>query len=417
MLPLSLIREQPDLVKQAAKNKNRDESVDRILELDDERRDLISQVQQIREERNQLKKKQLDETVKQRGTELKNQLKTLETRLSDVESELDRLVAELPNIPDPSVPVGADESGNQEIRTWGKPTTFDFDDKDHIELGTALDILDLERGSKVSGYRGYFLKNQGALLHMAVMMYVFHTLMAKGYTPLVAPSIVKGFSLFGTGQFPWGEPEVYKLNDDDAYLAGTAEVPVTSYFANEILSHKELPKKYVAFSPCFRREVGSYGKDTRGLYRVHEFWKIEQVIIGPNDMDSSYALHEELQQNSEEILQSLGMPYRVLLMCTGDMGEPQVKKYDIETWMPSRKKYGETMSNSIMGDFQARRLNLRYKDEAGQTQFCHTLNNTALASPRILIALLENHQQADGSIKLPDVLHPFMGGAASIQKR
>jgi seryl-tRNA synthetase len=253
------------------------------------------------------------------------------------------------------------------------------------------------------------LKNEAALLHLALLFHVFQKLIKKGYTPIVAPAVVKGFSLFGSGQFPWGEQEVYKLNDEDAYLAGTAEVPVTAYYSGEILNEKDLPKKFVAFSPCFRREAGAYGKDTKGLYRLHEFWKIEQVIIGKNDLAEARKLHEELQKNCEEILQDLELPYRVLLMCTGDMGEPQLIKYDTETWMPSRNAYGETMSNSIMGDFQTRRLKIKYRTSNGKTEYCYSFNNTALASPRILIAILENYQQKDGTVVIPKVLQPLVG--------
>ena len=241
------------------------------------------------------------------------------------------------------------------------------------------------------------------------MWYTLNKLVGKGYTPLIAPSLVREFTLVGNGQFPWGREEVYHLEKDDVYLAGTAEVPVTAYFSDEFLSEKDLPKKFVAFSPCFRREAGSYGKDTKGVYRLHQFNKIEQVIISTNDLNNSLTLHEELLANAEEILQDLELPYRVLLMCTGDMGEPQIKKYDVETWMPGREAYGETMSNSFMGDFQARRLKIRYKTKDGKTLYCHTLNNTAVASPRILIAIVENYQQADGSVSVPKVLQPFLG--------
>jgi seryl-tRNA synthetase len=409
MLSIDFIRENSEKVKQAAKNKNREVDIEKILSLDEEKRSIIQESQALREERNKLAKEKFTEETKKRGIEIKDLLKDIEGKLEKVEAEFIKEMSRVPNVPADGVPVGEDESGNVEIKKHGEPTKFDFTPKTHLELGKDLDIFDTERGSKVSGYRGYFLKNEGAMLHMAVMMYVLQKLVKKGYTPLIAPSIVKGFTLFGTGQFPWGEQEVYKTNDDDSYLAGTAEVPVTSYYANEILKEEDLPKKFVAFSPCFRKEAGSYGKDTKGLYRVHEFWKIEQVILGKNSMEEAIPLHEELQANSEEILQELGLPYRVLLMCTGDMGEPQVKKYDTETWMPSREAYGETMSNSIMGDFQTRRLNIRYKTKDGETKFTYSFNNTALASPRILIAILENYQQADGSIKVPEVLRPFVG--------
>lgn len=409
MLSIDFIRENKEKVKEAAKNKNREVDLDKILQLDDKRRELIQKIQKLREERNILAKQQFTEETKVRGKDLKNSLKTLEEELNEVEADLHTLMSHVPNVPLDEVPVGSDATGNVEIKKVGEPTQFTFEPKSHLDLGLSLDLLDVERGSKVSGFRGYFLKNQLAVLHIGLMFYVLQKLIKKGYTPIIAPSIVKSFTLFGTGQFPWGEPEVYKLNDDDAYLAGTAEVPVTAYHSGEILQESELPKKYVAFSPCFRREAGAYGKDAKGLYRVHEFWKIEQVILGKNDIEQAKMFHEELQSNAEEILQELQLPYRVLLMCTGDMGEPQVKKYDTEVWMPSRNGYGETMSNSIMGDFQTRRLNIKYRTKDGKTEYCYSLNNTALPSPRILIALLENFQQEDGSVVIPKALHTMVG--------
>ncbi len=409
MLPLDFIRNNRDKVIEAAKNKNREVNVDKLLQLDDERRKTIQSIQKLREERNQLAHQKVDEQVKTRGRELKNELKGLEQRLTTLEAEINKLLSYVPNVPLPEVPVGPDSSCNVEVRKWGEIPQFDFSPKSHLELGKKLDIIDSERGAKVAGFRGYFLKNEGAILHIASLFYVYQKLIKKGYIPLTAPAIIKGFTLFGSGQFPWGEQEVYKLNNDDAYLAGTAEVPVTSYYSGEILPEKDLPKKFVALSPCFRKEAGAYGKDTKGLYRLHEFWKIEQVIIGKNDLEEAKKLHEELQQNAEEILQDLKLPYRVLLMCTGDMGEPQIKKYDTETWMPSRNTYGETMSNSIMGDFQTRRLKIKYRKKDGSTEYCYSLNNTALASPRILIAILENYQQKDGSIRIPDVLQSLAG--------
>jgi seryl-tRNA synthetase len=276
-------------------------------------------------------------------------------------------------------------------------------------LARSLDLIDFDRGAKVGGSRAYFLKNEAAQLEFAVLFYTFQKLIKKGYTPVIAPSLVREFTFFGNGQFPWGRDEVYHLPKDDVYLAGTAEVPVTAYYSDEVLPETDLPKRFVAFSPCFRREAGSYGKDTRGVYRLHQFNKIEQVIISSAETSTSLTLLEELLANAEEVLQDLELPYRVLLMCTGDMGEPQVKKYDIETWMPGRKDYGETMSDSFMGDFQARRLKIRYKTKDGKTVFAHTLNNTAIASPRILIAILENNQQADGSVLIPKVLQPLIG--------
>jgi len=411
MLSVDFIRENKQKVLNALKNKNREADIEGILTLDDQRRKKIQEAQVLREERNKVARQKFTEETKTRGKDIKDLLKTIEGDLAIIEEKLHRLVSFVPNVPLDEVPIGKDEKDNQELRKVGTIPTFSFPIKDHEQLGIDLDIIDFERGAKVSGYRGYFLKNQGAILHMALLLYVFKKLTAKGYTPFIAPSIVKKFTLFGSGHLPWGEKDVYKLNgeNDDAYLSATAEIPITSYFSSEILTEKDLPKKFVAFSPCFRSEAGSYGKDTKGLYRVHEFWKIEQVVIGDNNMENARKIHEELQQNAEEILTDLGLPYRVLLMCTGDMGEPQMKKYDIETWMPSRGGYGETMSNSIMGDFQTRRLKIKYRQKNGETAYCYSLNNTAVASPRILIALLENYQQEDGSILIPKVLHDLTG--------
>ncbi len=404
MLDIKFIRDNLDICKAAAKNKNRDVDWASLLGLDDKRRELIGVSEKLREERNTLTR---DDQV--RGKSIKLELKTIEEELRATEEKFGLLMLTVPNIPDKSVPVGKDANGNVEVRKWGKVPKFTYEAKDHIELAKSLDLIDFERGAKVGGSRAYFLKNEGAQLELAVLFYTFNKLVAKGYTPMIAPSLVRDFTLFGNGQFPWGRDEVYCLERDNVYLAGTAEVPVTAYFANEVLAESDLPRKFVAFSPCFRREAGSYGKDTRGVYRLHQFNKVEQVIISKNDMNNSFTLHEELLANAEEILQDLVLPYRVMLMCTGEMGEPQVKKYDIETWMPGRHEYGETMSDSFMGDFQARRLKIRYKTRDGKMMYAHTLNNTAIASPRILIALLENYQQKDGSIRIPEVLQPFVG--------
>jgi len=411
MIDIQYIRDNAHRVKTAAKQKNREVDIDKLLALDVSMRELMVKAQNLREERNKASegKKPTPEQI-QRGKELKDELKQIEEKLLTVETEFKELMLYVPNVPLDEVPIGSDETGNREIKKWGEPRKFDFEPKDHVALGTELDLLDLERGSKISGFRGYFLKNDAALLHLALLFYVFQKLSAKGYTPFIAPSIVKGFTLFGSGHFPWGsEQDVYKLNKDDAFLSGTAEIPITAYHSGEVLAEKDLPKRFVGFSPCFRKEGGAYGKDTRGIYRVHEFWKIEQVILGKNNLDEARIIHEELQENAEGILQDLKLPYRQLLMCTGDMGEPQLKKYDIETWMPSRNAYGETMSNSIMGEFQARRLNIRYKTKEGKTKYVYTFNNTAVASPRILIAILENYQQKDGTILVPEVLQPLMG--------
>ena len=410
MLSIDFIRQNKEKVAQAALNKNRKVDLERILMLDDQMKELFRKIQVLREERNNLAKLNDAEKSRERGKEIKTQLKKLEDELSKTQEELSKLMLYVPNVPLDEVPVGKDETSNVEIKKWGEQPNFSFTPKSHIELSESLDLVGFKTGSEVSGFRGYFLKNQLAQVHFALLFYVFQKLVAKGYVPVVAPSVVKEFTLFGSAHFPWGKAEdVYALNDKDSFLAGTAEIPIMAMHRNMTYSEKDLPIKYVAFSPCFRREAGSYGKDTHGLYRLHEFWKIEQVIIAQNHLDEARKLHAELQENSEEILQELELPYRVLLMCTGDMGEPQMIKYDTEAWMPSRGRYGETMSNSIMGDFQCRRLNIRYKNDNGEKEFCYSLNNTAIASQRILIALLENHQQQDGSVKIPKVLQPLLG--------
>lgn len=409
MLSIEYIRNNKEKVLTAAKNKNRVVDLDGIIKLDDERRAAIQKIQELRGERNKAGKTKPTPEIIERGKKIKEELKNLEENLAKTEVELDKLLSYVPNVPLDEVPVGRDASANVEVKKWGEPKKLDFEPKSHMDLGLALDLIDLERGAKVSGFRGYFLKNELAVLHFAVLFYVFNKLVKKGYTPIIAPAIIKGFAHFGCGQFPWGEQDVYKLNDEDAYLAGTAEQSVTPYYANEILNEKDLPKKFVAFSPCFRKEAGSYGKDTKGLYRLHEFWKVEQVIIAENDIEKAKVLHEELQKNTEEIIEDFEIPYRRMLLSTGDMGEPQVRKFDTEIWMPYRKGYGEIASNSIMGDFQTRRLKIKYRKKDGSTEYCYSLNDTAVPSPRILIAILENYQQKDGSVLIPKVLQSLTG--------
>jgi len=408
MLDITFIKENLEICKAAAIHKNRVVDWDRLLILDEERRKHIGEIDIIRAKRNQINSLPVKE-ARIEGTKIKATLKEKEDTLRVVEEELHSLLLTVPNIPDKSVPIGKNDKDNVEIRKWGTPRVFDFPIEDHIDIAKRLDLIDFERGSKVGGFRAYFLKNEAVLLELGVLWYSLQKLVAKGFTPLIAPSLVREFTLFGNAQFPWGRDEVYALPKDELYLSGTAEIPVTAYFSDEVLKESDLPKKFVAYSPCFRRESGSYGKDTKGVYRVHQFNKIEQVIVAKNDTNTSLTLLEELLANSEEILQDLELPYRVLSMCTGDMGEPQVKKYDIETWLPKRENYGETMSDSFMGDFQARRLNIRYKNAEGKMMFCHTLNNTAIASPRIIVSILENFQQKDGSIAVPKVLQTFVG--------
>ena len=408
MLDINFIKDNLEMCKTAAKNKGRVVEWEKLLTLDKTRRKLVKSADDLRARRNEVSRLQTDE-AKGEGRQLKESLRGIEEELRKVEGELDTLLLTVPNVPDKSVPIGKDASGNVEVRKYGDLPVFDFTPRDHIDLAKKNDLVDFERGAKIGGFRAYFLKNEAALMEMGILSYAMQKLMKKGYVPLMPPSIVRDFTLFGNGQFPWGKDEVYHLEKDDLYLAGTAEVPVTAYYSGEVLNEKDLPKKFVAFSPCFRRESGSYGKDTKGVYRVHQFNKIEQVIISTAEMGKSLTLLEELLTNAEEILQDLQLPYRVLSMCTGDMGEPQVKKYDIEAWMQSRNAYGETMSDSFMGDFQARRLKIRYRTKDGKTLFCHTLNNTAIASPRILIPIMENFQMKDGSIRVPKILVPYVG--------
>lgn len=419
MLDIQYIRDNADIVREACKNKNLNPSVvDNLLAEDDKRRALIQQVESIRAERNalndQLKKSQSDDLI-QKSSSLKSELLELEPALKQIEKTWSDLMLQIPNVPLSDVPVGKDESGNEEVKKWGDKTVFDFEPKDHIELGTSLDILDLDRGSKVAGFRGYFLKNEGVMMQIAVMNFALDHFRSKGYTPIIPPIVNKREIFVNTGHFPWGEKESYKLEEDetdianDYFLAGTAEVPLVSYYAGETLREKDLPIRMVGYSPCYRREIGNYGQDTKGFFRVHEFWKIEQVVLCKNDIEESVKHHEAMLEYTEELQQALGLHYRVMKMCTGDMGEPQAKKYDIETWMPGRGGYGETASDSIMTDFQSRRAGIRYQASDGTLKYVHMLNNTALPSTRILIALWETYQQKDGSIKIPPALTKYTG--------
>lgn len=417
MLDIAFIRENKDKVKKACLNKNVPDKVDELLAIDEKRRQLIQESEKIRKERNGLMKGVFgkpSQDVIDKGKELKKKLAEIEPELKEVEEKFEQLMLTIPNVAFDEVPIGRDSSGNVEIAKWGEIPQFDFETRDHIELGIKLGILDFDRGVKVAGFRGYYLVGDGALLHLAVLNFALEKLVKKGFTPFIPPVVLNERPFTNTAHFPWGKVDVYKTNEDEKgeaekYLAGTAEVPMVSYHMDEVLREDDLPKLYAGYSQCYRREIGSYGKDTKGMYRIHEFAKVEQVILCKNDWEESRKWHEEIRKNSEEMLQELGLPYRVLLMCTGDMGEPQVKKYDIETWMPGRNGYGETMSCSIMGDFQARRANIKYQAKDGTLKFVHMLNNTAIASPRILIALLENFQQKDGNIVVPKVLRKFMG--------
>lgn len=415
MLDIKFIRDNKDIVKEAARKKHVEVDIDRLIEVDDKRRELSQEVETVRARQNAASTKitsTSDEMTRQALiTEMKIAKETLqkdEEALRDVMKEWQTLMVQVPNVPDMSVPEGESDADNVELRTWGEPTEFSFTPKNHIELMESLGMLDLERGTKVAGFRGYFLKGDGARLSFALWQYVFNEITKKGFVPMLVPSLVKREPFMGTGYLPQSEEDLYKTQDND-YLAGTAEVGVMGYHMDEVLERKNLPIKYLGFSPCFRREAGSHGKDTKGIVRVHEFFKLEQVVLCEGDHQTSVALHEELTQNAELLLQALNIPYHVVINCGGDIGLGQVKKYDIEAWVPSEEKYRETHSSSYFHDFQTRRLNIRYRDEHGKLRFAHSLNNTALASPRILVPIVENYQQADGSIKVPDVLIPYMG--------
>ncbi|MBI2330148.1 serine--tRNA ligase [Candidatus Daviesbacteria bacterium] len=403
MLDINFIRDNLDQVKKAVEARKSKVDLDQLLKLDGERRELIAKVDELRAKRNTAAK---DRDI-EAGKKIKAELDNLEKHLKAVEVEWQGLMFLVPNILMPDVPIG-DASQNKIIRKVGELPKFSFKPKDHIELGKLLDIIDFERGVKVGGFRGYFLKNEGAKLHWAVLNFALDHLIRKGFQAVVPPVISKRFALLGGGQFPWNEEDTYKLSEED-FLVGTAEIPLMAMHAEETFDLADLPKKFVGMSACFRTEIGSYGKDTKGLYRVHEFYKVEQVIISEADEQESLGFFEELQDNSEEILQELGLPYQVVVLSSQDMGKKAAMTYDIETWMPGRGSYGETHSNSIVLDFQTRRLKIKYKDKDGQVKYCHALNNTALASPRILIAILENFQTKDGSIKIPEVLQKYTG--------
>jgi seryl-tRNA synthetase len=340
-------------------------------------------------------------------------LKEGSARLKDLEERWRKEQLMIPSIPLDSVPVGKDDSENRPVRSWGDIVSRDFEPRSHVELGKYLDLFDIERGVKIAGARSYFLKGDGARLAHAVLSLAMDHLHKQGYTLMDPPHIVNHQAMVGTGYFPGGEEMAYRLDsrDEGFNLIGTAEVPVASYHSDEILELSELPKRYAGYSPCYRREAGAYGKDTSGLYRVHQFYKVEQVVVCRADADESLRFHYELLGNAEAVMQMLEIPYRVVDVCTGDMGQGQVFKHDIEAWMPSRRAYGETHSCSSFYDFQARRLNTRYRDGvSGKTVFCYTLNNTCIASPRILIPLLENHQNRDGTVNIPQALRGYLGG-------
>lgn len=415
MLDIKFIRENKDIIKEGARKKHIPFDVDALVAADDKRRAMLVSIEAKKARQNEVSAKITTASSEERQSlisqmqAVKAELQAEEETLKDIMKEWQTLMVAVPNIPDMSVPEGADDAANAEVRVWGEIPKFDFIPKTHIELMEALDMADFERGTKVSGFRGYFLKNDGALLNFALWQFVTDYFNKKAFTPMIVPSLVHRETLLGSGYLPQGEEDLYKTQDGE-YLAGTGEVATMAYYTGEIIDRAKLPMKMLAFSPCFRREAGSHGKDTKGLMRVHEFFKLEQVVLCEADHQQSVDLHEEITKNAEEIMQLLKIPYHVVANCGGDLGLGQVKKYDIEAWVPSEGKYRETHSASYFHDFQARRLNIRYRDQDGKLKFVHSLNSTALPTPRPLIALIENNQTADGSIVIPEVLRPYLGG-------
>ncbi|AAC06595.1 serine--tRNA ligase [Aquifex aeolicus] len=418
MIDINLIREKPDYVKErlATRDKELVSLVDKVLELDKRRREIIKRLEALRSERNKLskeigklKREGKDTTeIQNRVKELKEEIDRLEEELRKVEEELKNTLLWIPNLPHPSVPVGEDEKDNVEVRRWGEPRKFDFEPKPHWEIGERLGILDFKRGAKLSGSRFTVIAGWGARLERALINFMLDLHTKKGYKEICPPHLVKPEILIGTGQLPKFEEDLYKCERDNLYLIPTAEVPLTNLYREEILKEENLPIYLTAYTPCYRREAGAYGKDIRGIIRQHQFDKVELVkIVHP---DTSYDELEKLVKDAEEVLQLLGLPYRVVELCTGDLGFSAAKTYDIEVWFPSQNKYREISSCSNCEDFQARRMNTRFKDsKTGKNRFVHTLNGSGLAVGRTLAAILENYQQEDGSVVVPEVLRDYVG--------
>ncbi len=435
MLDIKFIRENSDKIKEAVKNKGIDLNLDELLDLDAKRRDLLTELESLQAAKNQASKEipKLQPAEKQAKLlemkEVDQKTTELKIKVAEVQKEYEHLMYLVPNIPSPETPIGKDSSENVPWSYWSPmlgqvdpkdtekvgqvPTKFDFDIKDHITLGKELDLIDTETGVKTSGFRGYYLKNEAVLMQYGLIWHALKKMTEKGFMLMVPPVLIKDFALYGSGHFPFGREEIYKIQGkedmDQIYLAGTSEPSLIAYYSDKILDEKNLPVKICGVSSCFRSEVGSYGKDTRGIYRIHEFMKVEQVVICKAEILESDKWLENLREIAQEMLMDLKLPHRVLNICTGDMGAGKYKMYDIETWMPSRNDFGETHSDSNLTDWQARRLNIRYKDQAGKIKYAFMLNNTVIASPRILIAIIENYQQKDGSIQVPEVLKPYVG--------
>lgn len=414
MLDIKTIRENPEEIKKALKKKHVDPvKIDNLLALDSEKRALTKEVEDLQSKRNKTSKEMPKLAGKEKTGALdemqfvKERLAELEPKLEKLDNEILVLLSSLPNPPLPSVPEGKDENDNTAVNTFGKLPKFAFEPRDHVELGKINDSIDIEAAANGSGTRFYYLKNQAVLLEFALVNFALNKLIKKGFSPVVPPVLVKEKAMYGTGFFPADRNEIYHVNpsDDDLFLAGTAEVPLCMLYADKIIPAEQLPKRFAGFSTCFRREAGSYGKDTRGILRVHQFDKVEMFSFC--HPDKSEEEHEFLRGIEEEIMQELGFYYQVVNICGGDLGAPAAKKYDIEVWIPTQKRFRELTSCSNCTDFQARRCNIRYKDEKGNHTL-HTLNGTACAMGRTLIAIMENYQKADGGIEVPKCLKPYM---------
>ncbi len=423
MLDIAFIRQNPEAVRAAITNKRVELDLDELLAADKTRRETISVLDARRARKNEVSslipKASKEERPKliEEGKAVHTDLERLEPQLAEANKRFEELMLRVPSIPRPEVPIGKGEEDNVEIRKVGSPRAFDFEPKDHVELMQSLGLVNWEGPRKFAGGRSYALVGNGAILELAVTRMAIDLLVKRGLTMVIPPVMVKERAFVGTGFFPLGREEAYAIPADELFLVGTSEVPLVSLHADETLDAASLPMRYAGISPCFRREAGAYGKDTRGLYRVHQFTKVEQVVFCMPDEAVAEKEHYQLLANSESVLEALEIPYRVALACTGEIGLGQTRKHEVESWMPGRKAYAETHSCSTMGDFQARRSNIRVRLPDGSLGYPFTLNNTAIASPRILIPLLENHQNADGSVTLPKALVPYMGGVEVLRPR
>jgi seryl-tRNA synthetase len=441
MLDIKYIRENADKIKEAIKNKNIELDLDELLRVDEERISMLQQVEELSAEKNKLnnlvQSAKSDEERKgyiEQGKGVKEKMAKIEPEYDETKKAFENLMVKVPTIPSVDTPIGKDDSGNVEVYKKGEIRQFDFTPKTHIELAKELDIIDFEKGAKVSGYRGYYLKNEGTFLVMALMNFALNKMAEKGYSAIIPPTLIKDFALYGSGYFKGAEYDsesdnIYQIATRDKdmdgqiskekkFLVGTAEPSLLAYFSDEVLDEADLPIRVCGYSSCYRSEIGDYGKDNKGLYRVHEFMKVEQVIVSKADIEESTKLQEEMVAISEEIHNELGLPYRKLQICTGDMPAGKYRAFDLEAWMPGLGRWGETGSASNFLDWQARRLNVKYKTKEGERKFAYLLNNTALPSVRPLIAILENYQNVDGSVTIPEVLRKWMpGGMEKIIKK